>query len=242
MTWYSGEPGSGKSVLSLLLNRRIDPSFQPAVIAGDNRIAFNNLDFLKGTIPLQPGEVMDGDELSLFARGVMKAEQMALTEWLKDSRGRNLVVSMKFPDEALVDEKVILGRAHFRVHTWKDHTFRIFVPKEPHQRDDSRPFGNWREVFYATFPMISGPLYEAYKARKMRHMVDSNIRLAERLEQIEAKRQGKKGVTPSLGSGGVAPSTLLPAWDPGQGQHVPGPSPRPTPPERRPEGRQPQGA
>lgn len=226
--WFSGKRGRGKSTLGLLYGRRVDPTFEPSVIAGDLRIAANNLDFLRGIIPLQAGQLMDGDELSLFGRGVMKAEQQALNEFFKDARGRNLIYWLKFPSERMSDETLLLEVCELRFHCYQRGKYQVLVPQEPHLRDERKPMGNWREVFNSTFPDLpeTHPLRIAYRRIKGIGMDDSTIRLVDQVQALEDKKLGKKRSKsrsdPAGSEDEVLPIGGLRPWVPGDQERIGG--------------------
>lgn len=214
ITWYSGDAGNGKSRLSMMINRRVDATFERRVIAGTDAISFNNLDFLRSTIGKPRGTALQGDELKLFARTVMQSDQQILLEWMKDSRGLGLILSLIFPEEDLIDEKAILFRAHYRVHVEPGWTFRVFVKRAANERQEDVPFGNWWEIFHSTFPKLRGQLDDAYQKQKLAHMQSVAPNLLASISEIENRRAKRFRKHGERGVEKAPPTMRLPQFQP----------------------------
>lgn len=185
LLWFSGKEGEGKSTLAFQILRALDATFDV------DRCLFGIRAFLRGVGGVPKGRAVLGDELELNSRLGMHGPNVAFVQYLTECRGRLHHIGVCYPHEDIFDRAVRDLRVRFRVHVPRRGFFEVY----DRQRYERRTRGGRVDVFYAwrkltpgwSFEENSGPLWDAYGAKKDAHMVNRGAQL---MEEAEARGGG----------------------------------------------------
>lgn len=110
-----GQEGSGKSVLTLQLAKRVDPSFDLS------RVVFSAKDFKDAVLKASKGQAIVFDEAfrGLSSRGALTEVNKLLVRLMMECRQKNLFIFIVLPTFFLLDRYVAIWRARGLFHVYQ---------------------------------------------------------------------------------------------------------------------------
>jgi hypothetical protein len=180
---FTGAEGSGKSTVAVQVMRALDGSF------GVERIHFGIRAFLGGAPGTPQFGAVLGDEMLVNKRKAMYGDTLELLDFLQICRGLNLHMGICFPHESLLDTAILNTRVRWKVHVAKRGSMVVSERRSRTFRAKGgveRTVHVWVERGRWRFGENTGPMWEAYLAKKAAHMRGRGVDLVAQPKAPEA--------------------------------------------------------
>jgi hypothetical protein len=174
---YTGEEGSGKSLLMRMVFPRLDPTFTV------DRIHFTQEAFLNQLGELEPGQAVVLDEFRGHKRMAMHGDRLEMLDTLKEIRGLRLHVGIGFPHVTQLEGDILYQRIRWWNHI--PHRGELLIHRrvaKVRTGVDGKPVVDVRFPLAGRLPVPSDlpdPLGPAYYQKKNARMRDRTARYRE---------------------------------------------------------------
>ncbi|MFQ3275114.1 MAG: excisionase family DNA binding protein [Candidatus Nanohaloarchaea archaeon] len=171
----AGEEGTGKSALSLMMAKHLDPNFDV-----EKQVAFSSQEFRRKASQLEPFKPIIFDEAieGLYSRNAVTKENKKTIQFLRKCREMNLIIFLNLPQLSELDKPIRKHRAKSVIRCVKQGWAWVYGTTKT-KRIQKRKYGKLKYPKYPTYkigwrdPENAIPeTWKKYQKQKMKDIQD----------------------------------------------------------------------